>query len=644
MAITTSRVPAGADAEVIELLLVDLASGAVSTLPSAGPGDHTATWSPDGTRVAFISARNGVPQVVVARPDDAAPRMITSLAGAASGPAGWSPDGARLVFPAARGRTIDPGTPGAPYRITRAVHWADGIGALDDPPQLVVVDAATGVAQPLTDDEWRWSLPRWSPDGRTIAACVSHDPIGRRRGQHIRLVDTTTRRIAEPRVPGGFATVPAWLHDGHLVVLSVQPEGRPLGSTSQLHLVDPGGAARPIHDGAPFALGGNVYADNASGLCVDDESALAVGTIGGSVRVFVRHHDGGRTGISQLTLPAEWSVVLDGQRTATPLGVAGGELIVTGQAADRPPHLLAVDLVGDRPDITRLRPVGDRLFDTPEPMTADVRRFRITIDEPAGPIGLSDPADPARSGSHRVDAWLLVPPGAREPLPTVLMIHGGPHAAFGEAFSLDAQALCAAGFGVLSANPRGSTGSGDAFAHAVHGDWAGAPVRDLLAVLDHCIDLGWVDGDRVGVTGNSYGGYLTAWLACTTDRFGAAVASNPVTDLLSMFGTSDIGATFLPGHLGATPIDDPAAYLRWSPMMQAHRCTTPMLFVVCGDDRRCPPSQSFELHRALHAHGTPSEVLMLPGEAHEGTTYGSPAARLAHDDALVEWMERWLLA
>ena len=528
MAITTSRVAPGAAVELIELLLVDIATGAVSTLPAAGPDDHTATWSPDGTRVAFISARRGASQVVVARPDDAAPRMVTSLAGAASGPVGWSPDGARLVLEATRGRGIDHDSP---YRVTRAVQWADGIGALDDPPQLLAVDSGTGVAHLLTDDEWRWSLPRWSPDGRTVAARASHDPSGRRRGMHVRLVDTVTGRITEPDVPAGFATVPIWLADGRLVVLSVQPEGRPFGAQAQLHLVGLDGTVQRLHDRAPFALDGDVYADNASVLCVEYESAIVAATADGAQRLFVRHHDGGRMGISR----------------------------------------------------------------------------------------------------------------AREPLPTVLMIHGGPNAAFGEAFSLDAQTLCAAGFGVLYANPRGSTGSGDAFTHAAHGDWGGAPVEDLLAVLDHGIDPGWIDGDRVGVTGNSYGGYLTAWLACTTDRFAAAVAENPVTDLLSMYGTSDIGATFLPGHLGATPVDDPSAYLRWSPILHAHRCTAPMLFVVGGADRRCPPTQSFQLHRALHAHGTPSEVLVLPGEAHEGTTYGSPAARLAHDDALVEWMERWLL-
>jgi Tol biopolymer transport system component len=242
LAVTTSRVPAGAGAEVIELLLVDLASGAVAMPPAAGPGDHTATWSPDGTRMAFISARTGEPQVVVARPDDAAPRMISSLTGAASGPVGWSPDGSRLVLPVARGRSNDHS---APHRITRAVHWADGIGVLDDPPQLVVIDATTGVAQPLTDDEWRWSLPMWSPDGRTIAARASHDPSGRRRGMHVRLVDATTGQVTEPHVPAGFATVPIWLADGRLVVLSVQPEGRP----PRVAVATPPG--RPRGRGAP---------------------------------------------------------------------------------------------------------------------------------------------------------------------------------------------------------------------------------------------------------------------------------------------------------------------------------------------------------------------------------------------------------
>ena len=241
-----------------------------------------------------------------------------------------------------------------------------------------------------------------------------------------------------------------------------------------------------------------------------------------------------------------------------------------------------------------------------------------------------------------LDAWHLRPLGAEGPLPSVVLIHGGPNAAFGECFSLDAQALCAAGFGVLFTNPHGSTGYGDPFTHSAIDHWGDVPVADVLAVLDDAVSKGWVERDRVGVTGNSYGGYLTAWLACTTDRFRAAVAENPVTDLLSMYGTSDIGATFMPMQMGSTPLEDVDPYLRWSPLFRAAECHAPILFIVGTEDRRCPPSQAFELHRTLRALGRTSEIVVLPGCSHEGSTYGPPIARLAHDEALVDWMVRWL--
>ena len=242
----------------------------------------------------------------------------------------------------------------------------------------------------------------------------------------------------------------------------------------------------------------------------------------------------------------------------------------------------------------------------------------------------------------KLDAWFLSAHDAVRPLPTVLVVHGGPHFAYGEAFSLDAQALCRAGFGVLYTNPRGSTGYGDAFAHAVHGDWAEGPTRDVLAVVDAAVDRGWVDPGRLGVTGNSYGGYLAAWLASTTSRFGAAVIENPVTDLLGMFGTSDIGRRFFPAQLGGQPHEIADVYLDQSPLLQAHRCRTPSLFVTGELDRRCPPGQAWAMHRVLYQSGTPSEVLVLPGASHEGSTYGPVSARLAHDEALVDWMARWL--
>jgi dipeptidyl aminopeptidase/acylaminoacyl peptidase len=180
------------------------------------------------------------------------------------------------------------------------------------------------------------------------------------------------------------------------------------------------------------------------------------------------------------------------------------------------------------------------------------------------------------------------------------------------------------------------------FAYAAHSNWAEGPASDQLLVIERAIELGLADPDRLGVAGNSYGGYLSAWLVSTTSRFRAAVIENPVTDLVSMYGTSDIGATFFPSQFGGAPHERLDTYYQQSPIMHAHQCTTPCLFVIGENDRRCPPAQAWAMHRALCVKGTTSEVLVLPQSPHEGSTYGPPSGRLAHDNALVDWMTRWL--
>jgi dipeptidyl aminopeptidase/acylaminoacyl peptidase len=241
-----------------------------------------------------------------------------------------------------------------------------------------------------------------------------------------------------------------------------------------------------------------------------------------------------------------------------------------------------------------------------------------------------------------LDDWLLTPAGVDGPLPTVLLVHGGPHFTFGEMFSLDAHALCGAGFAVLYTNPRGSTGYGTAFAQACHGDWSLGPASDLHALLDHAIAEGWVDADRTGIAGNSYGGYMSAWMVGTSSRFRAAVIENPVTDLASMYYTSDIGTGYFPPQFGGAPHEVPDIYRDQSPITHAHLCRTPCLFLVGDADRRCPSAQAWAMHRVLHLNGVPSEVMVLPGCSHEGSTYGPPIARREADAALVEWFTRWL--
>jgi dipeptidyl aminopeptidase/acylaminoacyl peptidase len=609
LALTTVRVPSGTQEEIVELELVDVRSGQRTPLAGLRPGDRFAEWSPDGRYLAVVADDADDTVLAVLEVATRSRRLLTNTAGVA-GPAAWSPDGTRLAVPRRRGTVIDRTRP---FRWTRPFPAADGVGPLEDPPQLCLVELGTGTSTWLTDDGWRWSSPQWAPAGDRIAAVASLDPTDRVGGQALRLLDPSGV-FDEGVVLGGRAVVARFLDDGALAALVAEPNGRPGGSETELHVFHRS-ASRRI---AVPDLMGDVFGDCAAELGDTYDNLL----IPRGRTVIVRTGARGRLGIAVVDVDSEEvRPVLDGPRACTPVACAGGLLVFTRQSPDTYPELATIelDLVGaQEQSLLRFADAGAA--------AVEVERFAVT-----SPDGWD------------LDGWFLSPRGAVGPLPTVVVVHGGPHYAYGEAFSLDAQALCAAGFGVLYTNPRGSTGYGDGFAHAVHGDWAEGPSRDLLSVVDEAVARGWADPLRLGIAGNSYGGYLAAWLASTTSRFAAAVIENPVIDLLGMYGTSDIGRRFFPAQLGGPPHERIDVYVGQSPLLQAHRCRTPCLFVTGELDRRCPSGQAWAMHRVLCEVGTPSEVLVLPGSSHEGSTYGPPSARIAHDESLVGWMRNWLV-
>lgn len=614
VAVTTTRIPLGSTAEVTLIVLLDPAGGEPRPLPAAQPGDRTATWSPDGRLIAFVTERTGTPQVAVADVDATEPMFVTTLPGAAAGPVSWSPDGTRLAFTAGRGRTVDRTLP---WRTTRGVYWFDGIGHLDDGPQVWRCDVATGECTMLTDDEWWWSQPRWSPDGTRLAAVAGFDPDEQAVGQYLRIIEPDGT-VTSPAVPNCRRLVTTWAPDNSLLVLVGHPDGPLPDPDEQLHRLFPDGSVQQVT--TPLQVGGSVYGDSPALIGEAFETSMAMhGT-----DLYVRTQRGGRMGVARHSLvDGSWDEVLTGARCISPLAMTAPGLVVAEQSADAPCRIAVITLGTDPTAAGTPLLLPDPV---PAPTAAEVHRYTVPSPHDGAPL----------------EAWHLRPSGVDGPLPTVLLIHGGPGAAFGEMLSIDAQALCAAGFGVVYTNPHGSTGYGEAFAAANIDNWGDLPGTDVLAVVDAAVARGWADPDRLGVAGLSYGGYLTCWLACTTDRFRAAVAENPVTNLVSMFGTSDVGRDLLPRSLGADLLDDIGPYLRQSPLFHAVRCHTPLLFVVGERDHRCPPTQSFELHSVLRGLGRTSELLMLPGSFHAGSMFGAPTIRLAQDEALVQWMEQWL--
>lgn len=520
-----------------------------------------------------------------------------------------SPNRKFLLLTRGRGSTIDTTQP---YRWTRPIRHFDATGELENPPQLQLVEVSSGDSRWLTNDGWRWSSVRWSPKNDSVFACRSLDPDGLDGFQYAQVIniDGTVRELP---IPGGRAIVGTWLADGRLAVLIANPQGTPSGSAAQIYIIE-GVSSRLISIPHLF---GDVYGDQPAELADIYDHVLLAHPDGSLI---IRTGSRGRMGIIQVDpdSPESVDVLIEGDRCCSPVATTSHELIFTTQSSTSPVEIAVLDYATKT---ERQLTHFDQLNDLP----LIVNRF--SLDTPDGFI---------------LDAWFLSNQEITQPLPTVSIVHGGPHFAYGEAFSLDAHALCASGFGVLYTNVRGSTGYGDEFAHAAHSNWAEGPAKDQLLVIDHAIKLGYADANKLGIAGNSYGGYLSAWLASTTSRFQAAVIENPVTDLVSMYGTSDIGTTFFPSQFSGAPHEQIETYYRQSPIMHAHKCTTPCLFVIGEDDRRCPPAQAWAMHRALSVSGTTSEVLVLPLSSHEGSTYGPPSGRLAHDQALVEWMTRWL--
>lgn len=239
-----------------------------------------------------------------------------------------------------------------------------------------------------------------------------------------------------------------------------------------------------------------------------------------------------------------------------------------------------------------------------------------------------------------MQGWLLVPPGPG-PHPLLVDIHGGPVVQFGRGFFHELAWLAARGYAVLYGNPRGSRGFGDAFAAALHRNWADPAMADVLALLDHALEHDdRLDASRIGVMGGSYGGYLTNMLVAHSDRFRAACTQRTVSDLANMmwsdFG-SGIGAEF-----DGWPWEDPEVYARLSPLTHIERMQTPMLILQGLADQRTPPDQGERLYVALRAVGTPVEMVLFPGGTHDLSRTGRPSQRIERLQIIGAWFDRWL--
>jgi dipeptidyl aminopeptidase/acylaminoacyl peptidase len=247
---------------------------------------------------------------------------------------------------------------------------------------------------------------------------------------------------------------------------------------------------------------------------------------------------------------------------------------------------------------------------------------------------------------RRIQGWFLDGRGPRRrgPAPLVVQIHGGPATLYGESMFWEWQCLLAAGISVYACNPRGSQGYGEDFCRANFRDWGDGPMRDVLAGVDALIADGLADPDRLGVTGGSYGGYLTTWIVGHTDRFKAAVTCRSVADLTSQMLSGDIsGPQFGKFEYGKNPWEEPEIYHEHSPLTYATRIRTPLLIQHAEQDLRCPVTQAEELFTVLRSLKRPVRLMRVPEENHELTRGGAPFRRVEYIEIIRDWFRHYLV-
>ena len=603
------------------------ADGTTLVQATAGPKDGSPEWSPDGRRLAFAGRKGSANQVFVLDPAAGDSRRLTDAQFGVNGLA-WSPDGTRIAYTASvlghpEGVVPDPrapeGGPDAPPRppIARVAQGLDykfdGQGYLDGRrSHLFVVSAEGGEPLQLTSGRWNVGSFDWSPDGTRLVLTGNAQPDND-------LMETEFL-YSVPSAGGELVELardleigaPRWSPRGDLIVFAGTPAES--GTYTRLWLVSPaGGDQRCITAQHDVCVGDHCITDMRGSHGFDIRW-----TADGSRIVFPAALPGRTEILSCDTNGGDLRTEVGGNRQVYDWDLAGSSIAFIAADPSTPGEVHLKDAAGER-RLTRLNSfVDDRDLALPERM------------EFTGADG------------WKVEGWLLKPPGfdPGRRWPLVMEIHGGPHGEYSWAFFHEFQVLASCGYLVFYVNPRGSCGYGESFQEACVLDWGGKDYQDLMLSLDQLIErTGYVDQDRLGVGGGSFGGFMTNWIVGHTDRFKAAASMRSISDFVSDYRSCDI-ALWNDREMGVLNWSDPRTAWDKSPIRYAENIRTPLLLTHGEMDLRCPIHQAEELFGALRVLRREVELVRFPEESHDLSRSGRPDRRVERLNRIAGWFER----
>ena len=671
------------DKELTNIWMLHVEGGKAHKLTTSGK-DKFPRWSPDGKRFAFVSNRSGKPQIWIMEADGGEPWLISTEQSVAGVPV-WSPDGQYIAFTSKDFSKTHPWIPylGAPdwdrkraedqakealsrnerpegkerldrgrvsdvKVITRFTYRFDGVGYLGDlrnhiflvsVPQVQPESGRVqGDVRRLTSGDYDHGDFSFSPDGRYLAVtamrCEDADFMEK---QDLWLIEVPTGRMVQVLEGKGHLGCPRWSPDGSKIAFVGTDGSYGSSTTNSLWVLPVEGFVQQIDKRELFSSPTPLSMCDASNLTREMDRPVGnfvscdMSYIGEDVpfawiddnSLFLLVCDKGATGLYEAIFNQDsekyeatrlWS---DPLKNALALRVGGGRTILQ---IGSPSQTDSLCLLNRDEKGSSLSTLFESNLWLDEIDLGNCERFVCKGDE-----------------GWDIDGWLIYPSGYEggKRYPTVLFIHGGPHGVYGSSFMFQCQIFASSGYAVVYANPRGSQSYGQDFAYACVGDWGGSDFKDIMAAVDHVVDMGIADPNRLFVTGWSYGGYMTSWTVTQTDRFRAAIAGAIISDRYSMYGTTDI-PLFMEHHCASLPWDKRDNYFERSAIAYVENVKTPIMFIHGEGDLRCPISQSEEFYLSLKRLHKTAVMVRYPGEFHGFT---KPSHKFDRFERMLAWFD-----
>ncbi|WP_301108994.1 S9 family peptidase [Sporosarcina sp.] len=584
-------------------------------------------WSADGKMLAFLSNRTEKNQLYIMQTAGGEARQLTHCTNGIDS-FEWSPCGRKIWF---SGRLKKGGTFASteeaneelpqPVRVTKMNYKTDGTGLLpqDEFTQIGYIDIATCSVSNFTVEPFDHSLEAVSHDGGQLIIGVNrNEDADYDFSLPLWIVDIESKDetllIDEQ---GFFADVHFSKDDRYIAYVGsdltfknfTQPDVFIYDQSNGLTMNLTAGIDAPIGD---HSISDHLQQASAPGVVwTEDEQIYFQLSVMGDVRLYAATLDGA-------IYPA----------TGEEEHVYGYDVAANGEFA-----LLTVSTPTNPGELYKHTiATGER-----EVLTS----FNENWLKKVLPV---EPQAIFTNNGEDVHGWLLKPAHYEEgkQYPLLVQIHGGPHVMFGNTYYHELQMLAGNDYGVLYMNPRGSHGYSQAFVDGVRGDYGGGDYEDIMASVDEVLaNEEWIDKNRLGVTGGSYGGFMTNWIVGHTNRFKAAVTQRSISNWVSFFGVSDIGYFFTDWQLDAD-MKDPDKLWKHSPLKYAENVETPLLILHSEKDFRCPIEQAEQLYITLKSLGKETEFVRFPDSDHNLSRTGKPNLRIARLEEIIGWFERYL--